>query len=119
MPDINRQFQEEARRITDKYSTMPLARKIRELDRLRNRKKRLESDLATADVEISFLQNMPDIAEQAVLADRVALDILSYLNAGGSYRSLLDKDYGSIVFSRIHLLETARLIEVDRSRDSS
>ena len=109
---------EEMRRINDKYSNMPLVDRLKELENLRNRKNRLELVLRTTETEIQILEHMLDIAEQTVLNDKVALSILGHLKSGTPYANLLKRDYGSIIFSRLRLLEVAQLIEVDRKSDT-
>ena len=111
---------EEVGRITEEiapYENMPLPERMSALSRLKDKKRELEKGLKNTDFHIMALELMPDVAEQRVLDDKLALAFLSELRVRGdiAYRTFVDgrpKYYKSLTTRYLFLLHRAKLVEL-------
>lgn len=102
--------------IAERYSQMPLQKRVMELRGLESNKKRLEEELKTTGDKLAILDSMPDVAGYKVAKDRIAMELLVYFAKGDSYAELLRRDYSAVILSRVELLRTAGLIELRETK---
>ncbi|HKZ33722.1 MAG TPA: hypothetical protein VJ142_00590 [Candidatus Nanoarchaeia archaeon] len=123
----NEQFRERITRLMKEftpYMQMPLQDKLRRLNEFKNQKSELEKKLSDLGAHIFILETMPDVAEQQVKNDEVALALLKELRGKKeiSYNNLVngqDNTYQMIISHYLFLLQRAMLVELNRDPDSS
>jgi len=123
---LSRSFREELERMAEKneeYSHMSLDNRMEELRRLKQRKKAFERATDVTDTRIMLLEFMPDVAEERVKRDKLAMGLLQELRTIGdiSYRELDSrlKLPSIVLFTYLHRLETAQLVEMPRDMSYS
>jgi len=78
------------RKLHAKYDNMPFDERIKELDNLDLKKKTIERTLNEVGEKMLYLETMPDIAEERIRKDELAIELLKKLKQKGeiNYKKL-------------------------------